>query len=142
MQGHRQSKLIALASLAFVFAFAYGLLLASFVPEDAHTKIYALMDNNVFLIVIVGAVVSAVSMYMLVRVSRGNPTILLLLVKLYVLCLPFFAGGVLVRVLLGLFGVVETKHIGFLCVVAMANLCGGIGGIVAMRRDPAQGVGE
>ena len=76
-------------------------------------------------------------MYVLVRAATRQSTIVLLLVKLFMIGLPAVAVGIVVSAVLGLLGVYETAHSFTLFIFGAATWsCGGIGGIAAMHSIP------
>ena len=121
-------------------AFAYGFVTPLLTPKEVFREEIAALSDRPFIavmVVVCAAMASAVAMYVIVRATTNQSTIVLLLVKLFMIGLPAVAVGIVVSVVLGLLGVYEMTHSFALFIFSAATWsCGGIGGIAAMHSIP------
>ena len=96
-------------------AFVYGLLIPWLAPKNAFAEITDLLEGSPFGITVVVTAItsvtivllSALTMYIMVRVTYGQPPIIFFLLKLFVLALPAVAVGMGVSMILAFLGVYE-----------------------------------
>jgi hypothetical protein len=88
--------------------------------------------------VLLAAIASGATTYIMVRVLAQEALIFLLLMKLFVLAILAIAAGFVLSMILGLLGVYEAAFdcLYVLAIGATMYLCGGVCGLVAMRSAP------
>jgi hypothetical protein len=91
-------------------------------------------------VVIIVAATSGAMMYILVRVEQHQKELFLPFIKMFIIGLPAVAVGHMAAIALGWLGLgpyeAAWKGWAFLAVGSVAYLCGGIGGILAMKSAP------
>jgi len=122
--------------ICIICALAYGVSMPLVTPLSVPVELTALLDRSGFVMVVAAAscaIASSATMYLVVDAARGQPTIVRLLLKMFVLSLPAVAIGILVSMsLVHVGGFRGTQSLRLLGLSATMYLCAGAAGIAGM----------